>query len=486
MPGTSLDLRDLLGAEGNGARPGVKITGISADSRKVKPGDLFFALKGGRADGRRFIDDAIARGAAAVAGEGARPFDFFANTAFVRVRDAHAALAHAAARFYPRQPETIVAITGTNGKTSVASFTRQIWKTLGFAAASVGTIGVTSPNGEIKGSLTTPDPVALHALMDRLAGEGITHLAMEASSHGLDQRRLDGVKLSAGAFTNLTRDHLDYHRTMEAYLAAKLRLFDTLLPEGAGAVVDADQPDGSKIADLARHRKLNVFGVGRMGRDLTLLGVKREGFGQMLTVRAEAAEHEVKLPLVGEFQVSNALVAAGLAMVTGTPARDALEVLPALKGASGRLELVGDKAGAPVFVDYAHTPDALETALLALRPYAAGRLLVVFGAGGDRDAGKRPLMGAVAAKRANLVYVTDDNPRSEYAADIRKQILEATPRGIEIGDREEAIKAAVKEMKDGDVLLVAGKGHETGQIIGERTLPFSDQAAVRAALGITA
>lgn len=484
MPGTSLDLRDLLGSEGDGARPGVAITGIATDSRKVKTGDLFFALAGSRADGRKFIDDAVARGAAAIAGEGARPFDFSSPVAFVRVRDARTTLAHAAARFYPRQPRTIAAVTGTNGKTSVAAFTRQIWKTLGFASASIGTIGVTSPKGEIKGSLTTPDPVALHALIDQLAGEGVTHLAMEASSHGLEQHRLDGVRLAAGAFTNLTRDHLDYHKTMEAYLAAKLRLFDTLLPEGAGAVVDADQPDGSKFLDVALHRKLKPFGVGRMGRDLTLLEVKREGFAQLLSVRTGGVEYQVKLPLVGEFQVSNALVAAGLAIVTGSPAKEALAALQSLKGASGRLELVGDKDGAPVFVDYAHTPDALENALVALRPYALGRLLVVFGAGGDRDAGKRPLMGAVAAKRANLVYVTDDNPRSEYAADIRKQILEATPRGIEIGDREEAIKAAVKEMKDGDVLLVAGKGHETGQIVGERILPFSDQAAVRAALGI--
>lgn len=484
MTGTSLDLRNLLGSEGDGARPGVVIAGITADSRKVKPGYAFFALKGAHADGRKFIEGAIARGAVAVIGEGSRPFDFASPVAFVRVRDAHGALARAAARFYPRQPRTIVAVTGTNGKTSVASFTRQIWQALGLAGASIGTVGVTSPNGEIKGSLTTPDPVALHALLDRLAGEGVTHAAMEASSHGLEQRRLDGVKLAAGAFTNLTRDHLDYHRTMEAYLVAKLRLFDTLLPEGAGAVVDADHPEASKFADVARHRKLNLVSVGRMGRDLTLLEVVREGLAQQLRVRTGGVEYQMKLPLVGEFQVANALVAAGLAMATGSAAKDVLEALSGLKGASGRLELVGDKDGAPVFVDYAHTPDALENVLLALRPYALGRLLVVFGAGGDRDAGKRPLMGAIAAKRANLVYVTDDNPRTEYAADIRKQILDTTPRGIEIGDREEAIKAAIKEMKAGDVLLVAGKGHETGQIVGERILPFSDQVAIRAALGI--
>jgi UDP-N-acetylmuramoyl-L-alanyl-D-glutamate--2,6-diaminopimelate ligase len=319
--------------------------------------------------------------------------------------------------------------------------------------------------------------------MDKLAGEGVTHLAMEASSHGLEQRRLDGVKLAAGAFTNLTRDHLDYHLTLDAYRAAKLRLFDTLLPADAAAVMDADQPEASAIAGIAKKRKLRFFGVGRTGGDLTLLDSSRDGFAQTLHLRAAGKERRVKLPLVGAFQVSNALVAAGLAIATGTAAEDALASLESLKGASGRLELVGEKNGAPVFVDYAHTPDALANALDALRPYASGRLLVVFGAGGDRDAGKRPLMGAVAAAGADRVIVTDDNPRSEDPAAIRKAILQAAPGAVEIGDRAEAIKTAVNELKGGDVLLVAGKGHETGQILRDRTLPFSDQAAVRAALG---
>ncbi len=481
--GNSLDLREMLGADGASSPAGIRVTGLSADSRRVKSGDVFFALAGSKTDGRGFLADAADRGAVALVGEGARPEGLASNVPYTGVSDARAALARAAARFYPRSPATIVAVTGTNGKTSVASFVRQIWTRLGQAAASIGTIGLVAPSGETSGNLTTPDPVFLHELMDKLAGEGVTHLAMEASSHGLEQRRLDGVRLAAGAFTNLTRDHLDYHRTLEAYRAAKLRLFDTLLPAGAAAVVDADQPEASAIAAIAKKRKLHFFGVGRAGRDLTLLDSSREGLAQSLRIRAAGKERHVRLPLVGAFQVSNALVAAGLAIATGTAAEDALRPLESLKGASGRLEFVGEKNGAPVFVDYAHTPDALANALDALRPYASARLLVVFGAGGDRDAGKRPLMGAAAAARADRVIVTDDNPRSEDPAAIRKAILQAAPIAVEIGDRGEAIRTAVNELKRGDVLLVAGKGHETGQIVGERTLPFSDQAAVRAALG---
>ena len=481
--GKSLDLREVLGADGASAPAWIKVAGLSADSRRVRPGDVFFALAGSKTDGRGFLADAAGRGAVALVGEGARPEGLASNTPYISVSDARAALAHAAARFYPRVPATIVAVTGTNGKTSVASFVRQIWARLGHAAASVGTIGLVAPSGETPGNLTTPDPVFLHELMDRLAGEGVTHLAMEASSHGLEQRRLDGVKLAAGAFTNLTRDHLDYHLTLDAYHAAKLRLFETLLPANAAAVVDADQPEAFAIAGIAKKRKLRFFGVGRAGGDLTLLDSSRDGFAQTLHLRVAGKERRVKLPLVGAFQVSNALVAAGLAIATGTAAEDALASLESLKGASGRLELVGEKNGAPVFVDYAHTPDALANALDALRPYASGRLLIIFGAGGDRDAGKRPLMGAVAAAGADRVIVTDDNPRSEDPAAIRKAILQAAPGAVEIGDRAEAIKTTVNELKGGDVLLVAGKGHETGQILRDRTLPFSDQAAVRAALG---
>jgi UDP-N-acetylmuramoyl-L-alanyl-D-glutamate--2,6-diaminopimelate ligase len=482
MP-TSFDLRDLLGADSAHPPAGVMVSGIASDSRKVKKGDLFFALPGSRADGRAFIAEAVNRGAIAIAGEGKAPEDLAPEIPFASLRDARHALAYAAARFYSHQPKTIVAVTGTNGKTSVASFARQIWTALGESAASVGTIGVTAPKTEIKGSLTTPDPIALHSLLSKLCDEGVTHLAMEASSHGLEQRRLDGVRLDAGAFTNLTRDHLDYHHTMEAYLAAKLRLFDTLLPEGAGVVADADEPPAEQVARIAKDRKLKFFSVGHQGRDLKLMEAKRDGFAQMLTIGAEGKRHEVRLPLVGDFQIGNALIAAGLAIVTGGKTDAVLNALSSLTGASGRLEFVGEKDGAPVFVDYAHTPDALENALEALRPYVSGKLVVVFGAGGDRDPGKRVLMGAAALEHSDKIYVTDDNPRSEDPALIRKAILQAAPGATEIGDRATAINAAIADLKAGDVLLVAGKGHETGQIVGDRTIPFSDQAEARKALG---
>jgi UDP-N-acetylmuramoyl-L-alanyl-D-glutamate--2,6-diaminopimelate ligase len=480
MPELQFDLRELAGAE---APAGIFARGITADSREVKAGDVFIALAGARADGARFAAAAAKSGAVAVIGEVARPSDLPQSVPYVQVEDARALLAHGAAKLFTRQPEHVVAVTGTNGKTSVASFTRQIWTALGKKAASIGTIGITAPGKEIKGSLTTPDPVALHRLLDELAGEGVTHLAMEASSHGLDQRRLDGVKLAAGAFTNLTRDHLDYHQTLEAYRAAKLRLFETLLAPGAAAVVNADSSEAGIIQSIADKRGLRFISVGQKGTSLTLRATEREGFGEILTVRVGETDYRVKFPLVGDFQISNALVAAGLAIATGADMKDALAALEALQGARGRLDRIGDKNGAPVFVDYAHTPDALKNALDALRPYAK-RLLVVFGAGGDRDAGKRPLMGGVAVRHADKVFVTDDNPRSEEPAAIRKSILAAAPGATEIGDRAEAIKTAIAELVPGDVLLVAGKGHETGQIVGDRTLPFSDHAEVRAALGL--
>jgi UDP-N-acetylmuramoyl-L-alanyl-D-glutamate--2,6-diaminopimelate ligase len=481
MPGTRIELRDLLGPDAQ-APAGIVVTGLTADSREVRAGDLFFALAGSRADGSRFAAEAAKRGAIAIVGESERPADLPADIPYIRIGDARSLLARGAAKLFARQPATVVAVTGTNGKTSVASFTRQIWTAVGRQAASIGTLGVTTPKGEIKGSLTTPDPVALHGLLDRLAGEGVTHLSMEASSHGLDQRRLDGVHLAAGAFTNLTRDHLDYHKTLEAYRAAKLRLFDTLLPAGAAAVVNADSPEAGVIGAIASKRGLRLFGVGKTGKDLQLTGMKRDGFTEILSVKAEGKDHRVKFPLVGEFQISNALIAAGLAIVTGTSAADALAALEDLRGATGRLELVGEKKGAPIFVDYAHTPDALANALDALRPYAK-RLIVLFGCGGDRDPGKRPLMGEVAIRRADRVYITDDNPRGENPAAIRKAILVAAPGAIEIGDRAAAIGQAVADLAPGDVLLVAGKGHETGQIVGERVLPFSDHQEVRAVLG---
>jgi UDP-N-acetylmuramoyl-L-alanyl-D-glutamate--2,6-diaminopimelate ligase len=402
--------------------------------------------------------------------------------AFVRVDDARRTLARAAARLLPRQPETMVAVTGTSGKTSVVAFVRQIWMRRGLRAASIGTLGVAGPGVDSPGALTTPDPVELHRTLERLTAAGITHAAIEASSHGLDQRRLDGVRLLAGAFTNLSRDHLDYHRDLDAYFAAKLRLFETLIPPGGAAVVDADHEHARAVLATATARGLRTMTVGRRGRDIRLVETGIEGFAQTMVVEHAGRKLRIRLPLVGEFQVENALVAAGLAIATGEDPQPVFAALESLEGAKGRLELVGRKDGAPIFVDYAHKPDALAKALAALRPYAERRLLLVFGAGGDRDPGKRPLMGAIAAQHADRVIVTDDNPRSEEPAAIRAAILAAAPGSLEIGDRREAIRRAISEMKPGDVLLIAGKGHESGQIVGNRVLPFTDQEAVLTAL----
>ncbi|MFC7396785.1 UDP-N-acetylmuramoyl-L-alanyl-D-glutamate--2,6-diaminopimelate ligase [Chelatococcus sp. GCM10030263] len=455
------------------------IAGVTADSRAVGAGFLFVAVPGTKADGLAFAADAAARGAIAVVGESERPANLPATVAFARVDNARRLLALAAARIYPRQPGTIVAVTGTSGKSSVVDFARQIFAALGHPAASLGTIGVVKPDGATYGSLTTPDPVALHRTLDSLAGEEVTHLAMEASSHGLDQYRLDGVRLTAAGFTNLGRDHLDYHPTVEAYLQAKLRLFDTLLPDEAPAVVNADAAESDAVAAVAGARGLALFSVGRKGRDLVLEDVVRAGFDQRLTVRHAAGRQEVTLPLAGDFQAANALVAAGLVIAAGEEPSRVIAALAGLKGVKGRLERVAAFKGGLVFVDYAHKPDALAHALGALRPYASGRLMVVFGAGGDRDPGKRPIMGSVAAEMADVVIVTDDNPRSEDPAAIRAAILAAAPGAREIGDRRTAIRTALADLGAGDVLVIAGKGHETGQIVGTRTLPFSDHDVVR-------
>jgi len=477
-----VNLRDLVAEDALDARLGaIDITGITADSRKVRPGFLFVAVPGTKADGLQYIAPAIAAGARAVMAEraGAQITD---DVAFVRVTNARRALALAAARFYPRQPATIAAVTGTSGKTSVAAFTRQIWAALGHAAASLGTIGVVLPTRAVYGSLTTPDPVDLHRTLDELAAEGVTHLALEASSHGLDQHRLDGVRVAAGAFTNLSRDHLDYHPSVEAYLAAKLRLFEALIAPGGIAVVNADHEHVGTVVAAARKHGLNILSIGRNAEGIRLLESRVEGFAQRLQIAHAGKTYAVRLPLVGNFQIENALVAAGLAIATGGAPAAVFAALENLEGAKGRLELVGTANGAPIFVDYAHKPDALAKALEALRPYAAARLVVVFGAGGDRDAGKRPLMGAIAAEKADRVIITDDNPRSENPATIRAAILKAAPGATEIGDRGVAIRKAITDLKAGDVLLIAGKGHESGQIIGDRTVPFSDHEAVAAAL----
>ena len=421
-----MKLRDLLPDAAADRLGTIEIGAVTADSRQVKSGTLFVAVPGQKADGLGFVPQAIAAGAVAVMAE-RRPDNLPDHVAFIGVANVRRALALAAARLHPRQPEVIVAVTGTSGKTSVAAFTRQIWEALGYAAASLGTIGVVSPKGETYGSLTTPDPVALHLTLDQLAGEGVTHLALEASSHGLDQYRLDGVRIAAGAFTNLSRDHLDYHPSVEAYLAAKLRLFEDLIAPDGAAVIDADHEHADTVLAAARKRGLRAFTIGRKGHDIRLVDSAIEGYAQSVTIESHGKRHDLHLPLVGGFQVENALVAAGLAIATGSDAGQVFAALEDLEGAKGRLEFVGRAKGAPIFIDYAHKPDALAKALAALRPYASGKLIVVFGCGGDRDTGKRPIMGRIAHENADKVIVTDDNPRSENPAAIRAAILAEAP-----------------------------------------------------------
>jgi UDP-N-acetylmuramoyl-L-alanyl-D-glutamate--2,6-diaminopimelate ligase len=460
------------------------VTGLAVDSRAVKPGEVFFALAGSKTDGARFIDSAIASGAIAIAGD--HPPPGFSRVPFVTTPNPRRALALAAAKFYPRQPATIAAVTGTSGKTSVAAFTRQIWQRLGHASASIGTIGLVSPKRTIYGSLTTPDPIILHRQLDEIAREGVSHLAFEASSHGLDQYRLDGVRIAAGGFTNLSRDHMDYHPDVAHYLAAKLRLFRDLVAAEGAAVISADHDCSQAVIDAARARGLRIVAVGSegdgAGEGIRLIEADIDGFAQKLNLEHRGRRHAVRLPLVGEFQIENALVSAGLAIGTGSEPKAVFAALEHLEGAKGRLERVGERNGAPIFVDYAHKPDALAKALQALRPYAKRKLVVVFGAGGDRDAGKRPLMGAIAIENADSVIVTDDNPRSENPDLIRSAILSAAKGAKDVGDRAEAIRTAIAGLQPGDALLIAGKGHETGQIVGDRVLPFSDHEAVATAL----
>ncbi|MEP7029813.1 MAG: UDP-N-acetylmuramoyl-L-alanyl-D-glutamate--2,6-diaminopimelate ligase [Pseudolabrys sp.] len=472
-----MKLADLL-AE---ATASIDIAGVTSDSRKVKPGFLFVAIAGAKADGAHFAKQAAASGAAAIAAE-QKPAGLPDNVAFVQVSNSRRMLALAAAKFFVRQPKIIAAVTGTSGKTSVAAFTRQIWTSLGLPAASIGTIGVVSLKGETYGSLTTPDPVELHRQLDELAGEGVTHLALEASSHGLDQHRLDGVRIAAGGFTNLSRDHLDYHPTLEAYLAAKLRLFSDLIVDGGTAVVGIDDCYAGQVVEASQKRGLKIMTVGEHGDGIKLASGAIDGFAQVVSLVHAGKTYTVKLPLVGGFQVQNAALAAGLAIATGAAPEQVFAALENLVGAKGRLELAGTHNGAPIFIDYAHKPDALAKALQALRPYATGKLVVVFGAGGDRDTGKRPIMGRIASENADRVIVTDDNPRSENPASIRAAILAEAKGATEIGDRAQAITKSIAALQSGDVLLIAGKGHETGQIVGGKVLPFSDHEAVAAAL----
>lgn len=464
----------------------VTVTGIAIDSRQVREGALFAALPGSRVHGGEFIQYALRMGAEAIltdrAGAGIAQAELAgSDVALVLAEDPRAALAGAAALWFGAQPDTMVAVTGTNGKTSVASFARQLWTHLGFEAANMGTTGI---EGAFSAPLahTTPDPITLHRLLAEMAHAGVTHAVMEASSHGLDQRRLDGVRLKAAAFTNLTQDHLDYHVTMDAYLAAKAQLFDRLLPDSGVAVVNMDDPHGPEILAIAEARGQGTLTIGRNeDADIRILGQRFEAAGQVLRFSYAGRVYQEKLPLIGGFQAENILVAVGLVLACGADMDDIAMRLPLLEGVRGRMQLAGTRSnGAPVFVDYAHTPAAVEVALKALRPHVMGRLVVVLGAGGDRDRTKRPLMGKAAAENADIVYVTDDNPRSEEPAAIRVEILQACPDAHEVGDRAEAILRAVDTLGPGDAALIAGKGHETGQIVGDTVFPFDDveQASV--------
>jgi len=458
------------------------IEGVTADSRKVKPGFLFVALPGVHADGRDFVPAALSNGAAAILAEG----PVAAAVPVIEVGDARRAYALAAAAFWGKQPAVCVAVTGTNGKTSVATFCRQIFERLGHNAASMGTLGVRAGADQITPpGLTTPDAGDVARLLADLAARGVTHLALEASSHGIDQRRLDGVNLIASGFLNLTQDHLDYHGTMEAYRAAKLRLFEALTPRGRTAVLNADSDAYPVFAASAVTSGLSIFSVGAMGEGLTLANRALVPEGQRLRIGTEGRNFDVSLPLAGAFQASNALVAAGLCIAAGESAEAVLAALEHIEGAPGRMQRIGaGRKGGEAYVDYAHTPDGLKTVLLALRPHATGRLIVVFGAGGDRDKGKRPIMGSIAASLADIAIVTDDNPRSEAPAAIRAEIRAGASGLREIGDRREAIAAAAAMLREGDVLVVAGKGHEQGLTVGAIIHPFDDVAETATALGL--
>lgn len=460
-----------------------EITGLTADSRAVKPGFLFAGLKGASVDGAVFAEDAVDAGAAAVL---VGP-DFDAPDLGVPViKDANPRrrLALMAARFHSRQPECVVAVTGTNGKSSTVDFLRQIWAFAGRRGASLGTLGMAQGvTGAADPGLTTPDPVAVHAALTHLVRDGVTHLAMEASSHGLHQHRMDGVRLTAAGFTNLTQDHLDYHGSMEAYLAAKLRLFTELLPQDGAVVINADGAQALTVERACRERGLATRTVGWRGADIIVREIMPRAAGQRLDLMFGAREVAVELPLVGEFQAQNALLAAGLAAASGVPETQIIAGLERLKGVRGRLELAGQtRAGAPVFIDYAHTPDGLAQVLKALRPHTRGKIAIVFGAGGDRDPTKRAPMGESAAIFADRAIITDDNPRSEDPATIRAAIRQGAPHAEEVADRAAAIRTALAALSEGDACVIAGKGHETGQIVGDQVLAFDDLEVARAAI----
>jgi len=467
------------------------VTGVTADSREVTPGTVFVAVKGATRDGAEYIQFAARQRALAVVTtrEGAmtalETMGGPSPVPLIVVDEPRRILADLAARLHPRQPAIVAAVTGTSGKTSVADFLRQIWEDLGVDAASLGTMGVASRSVSLPGGLTTPDPVGLHRTLERLVEGGVGALAMEASSHGLDQYRLDGVRVRAGAMTNLARDHMDYHPTTAHYAAAKLRLFTDLILPGGTAVANADDASFPLIERIAAARGLRLIPVGQGagGEGFRILDTAYTEAGQRVSVAWDGATHTLELPLIGAFQARNVLTAAALAIGCGADAGAVLDALPALDGVRGRMELVARRSfGAPIFVDYAHKPDALAAALSGLRPHVPGRLHVVFGAGGDRDKGKRPLMGEAAVAGADVVIVTDDNPRSEDPAAIRAAIMAAVPEGTEVPDRAEAILRGVDGLEEGDALLIAGKGHETGQVVDGDVIPFDDAEQARIAV----
>ena len=454
------------------------VTGLATDSRQVRPGYLFAALSGTSVHGAAYIPSVLAAGASAILTDAAgavlasSALDG-ASVAVVVADDPREVLARAAALWYGAQPETMVAVTGTNGKTSIATFTRQIWTQMGLQAINIGTTGVegawTAPSAH-----TTPDSLTLHSILAQAAATGVTHAAMEASSHGLDQRRMEGVRIKAAGFSNFTQDHLDYHKTFEAYFAAKAALFDRILPDDGVAVINMNDPRGADMAHVAGQRR--VIAVGH-GEDCTLrlLAQRFDSSGQDVRLAWDGRPYQIRLGLIGGFQAENVALAAGLAIGSGAPVGEVMEALTHLTGVRGRMQLAGRrKNGASVFVDYAHTPDAIATALAALRPHVMGRIVIVFGAGGDRDTTKRPLMGKAALDHADVSIVTDDNPRSEDPALIRAAILDACPAAHQVGDRAEAILRGVDSLGAGDALLIAGKGHETGQTIAGTVYPFDD------------
>ena len=470
-----------VGAQASGMAPAATVTGFAIDHRKVAPGTVFGAFRGARVNGEDYVPAAIEAGAVAVV---ARPEVTVRGAIHIADAEPRRAFARLAARFFAPFPATVVAVTGTNGKTSTVELARQLWRMAGHVAASIGTLGVTTADDQVSTGLTTPDVATFLGNMGGLAREGVSHVAFEASSHGLDQYRSEGLPVAAAAFTNLSRDHLDYHKSMEAYLEAKLRLFTEVVDRDGAAVVWADDEASGRVIELAAERGLRLLTVGTKGEGLRLVERVATPLGQTLTVTEKGVDHGVKLPLIGAYQAANALVAAGLVIATGGDAKETLGNLARLQPVRGRLERAAiTRAGAPVYVDYAHTPEGLRAAIEALRPHTAGRLILLFGAGGDRDAGKRPEMGKVATDLADRVIVTNDNPRGEDAADIRRQVMAGAPDAIEISGRREAIAAAIAEAGPNDVVLLAGKGHEQGQIVGRgdamRVLPFDDVSVAR-------